>query len=168
MLQNIVGIHPSFASNRNVELLQSEKKLLETVIQKHVNCSRQHYLQLKFPETYTSLIEQGITDDYTMGYGTTNGFRASYAQPFYWYDLKEEKRTQLLLHPFCYMDANSIFEQKLLPQQALAEMLYYYETVKKINGICIFILHNHFLAHQKQWQPWRDIYENFLETVKNN
>lgn len=160
-----VGIHPSFSSNKSTGLLQSEIKSLEAIIQKKVYSSRQHYLQLKFPETYKRLINQGITNDYTMGYGTSNGFRASYTKPFYWYDITEEKQTSLLLHPFCYMDANSIFEQKLLPEQALTEMLYYHQAVKEVNGTCIFIMHNHFLANQKEWQPWREAYENFLKTI---
>ncbi|MFY7965129.1 MAG: polysaccharide deacetylase family protein [Chitinophagaceae bacterium] len=162
-----IGIHPSFASNKNKNTLQLEIKTLEKITQKPVKISRQHYLQLNFPNTYLNLISAGIKEDYTMGYGTQNGFRASYSLPFYWYNLSEEMETNLLLHPFCYMDANCIFEQKLTPQQALEEMLFYYNTVKNVNGNFMYIMHNHFLANQPEWKSWVTVYNDFLTQIND-
>ena len=160
------GIHPSFVSNSNANILAKEIKSLQNIIGKQVTISRQHYLQLSFPKTYETLTQKGIQEDYTLGYGTSNGFRASYTKPFLWYHLKEEKQTNLLLRPFCYMDANSIFEQELSPENALEEMQQYYNTVKQVNGEFIFIMHNHFLAHQEQWKPWANVYKAFLKSIK--
>ncbi len=160
-----VGIHPSFVSNNDKSILANEVKILQNICSKKINISRQHYLQLQFPKTYETLIDKGIKEDYTMGYGTCNGFRASYTKSFYWYNLKEEKQTNLMLHPFCYMDANSIFEQQLSPENALQEMLHYYNIVKQVDGEFIFILHNHFLANQKKWLLWRDAYDKFLNKI---
>jgi hypothetical protein len=162
-----IGIHPSFASNENETILTSEIQLLQNITKKSVVISRQHYLQLKFPDTYLNLINAAIKEDYTLGYGTQNGFRASYSLPFYWYNLIDEKETELLLQPFCYMDANSIFEQKLTPQSALEEMLYYYKTIKEVNGNFIYIMHNHFLANQPEWKLWVETYEEFLNKIND-
>lgn len=162
---NSIGIHPSYSSNSNEEVLKDEVDFLANTIKQKITKSRKHYLQLGFPNTYEILIKTGITEDYTMGYGTHNGFRASYCKPFYWYNLKEEKTTNLILHPFCYMDSNSIFEQQLTPQQAQEEMFFYYSTVKQVDGNFIFIMHNHFLAKQPQWQLWQAVYKNFLLQV---
>jgi len=162
-----VGVHPSYVSNSREEVLNAEVLALKNIIQKDVVISRQHYLQLSFPVTYQSLINVGIKDDYSLGYGTKNGFRASYSNPFYWYNLAEEKQTTLMLHPFCYMDANSFFEQKLTPENALQEMLYYYNTVKQINGDFIYIMHNHFLANQQEWKLWIETYEDFLRKIND-
>lgn len=52
-----VGIHPSYASNSNENILNQELLLLKNIIQKDVTISRQHYLQLSFPTTYQSLIK---------------------------------------------------------------------------------------------------------------
>jgi hypothetical protein len=162
-----VGIHPSFESTFSRKRLASEVAHLQDVINKDVQISRQHYLQLKFPDTYLGLVGLGIENDYSLGYGTSNGFRASYSMPFFWYNIHEEKQTNLLLHPFCYMDANSIFEQKLTTQQALKEMLYYYNAVKQIDGDFCFIMHNHFLANQVEWSCWADMYEDFLKQIND-
>ncbi len=162
-----VGIHPSYVSNSNENILCKEILSLKKITQKEVVISRQHYLQLSFPATYQSLIKAGVEDDYSLGYGTHNGFRASYSKPFYWYNLVEEKQTTLMLHPFCYMDANSIFEQKLTPENALQEMLYYHNTVKQISGDFIYIMHNHFLANQPECKLWIETYEDFLRKIND-
>jgi hypothetical protein len=160
-----VGIHPSWQSGDNDALLQQEKQRLERITRANCTKSRQHYIRLSLPETYRKLIDIGITDDYSMGYGSINGFRASVASPFYWFDLERNEATNLLIHPFCWMDANSYFEQQLSADEALVELQDYYNVVKQVGGSCTIILHNSFLTEQPQWLPWRKMYEVFLETA---
>ena len=162
-----IGIHPSWASGDEEELLTKEIKTLESISGKKITFSRQHYIRFTLPHTFRRLIAEGITDDYSMGYGSINGFRASVASPFYWYDLKKEQQTDLLLHPFCFMEANSFFEQKYLPQRAYEEMMYYYNTVKKVNGTMITIWHNNFLGSHKLFAGWRDVWQEFVANVKH-
>src|SRR6185436_11572818 len=151
-----IGVHPSWASGGDKSLLVEEIKALESACGKKITSSRQHYIRFTLPYTFRRLIAAGITDDYSMGYGNINGFRASVASPFYWYDLKKEEQTDLLLHPFCYMEANSFFEQKYLPQRAYEEMMYYYNVVKGVNGTLITIWHNNFLGTYPMFRGWRD------------
>lgn len=161
-----VGIHPSWQSGDKKQLLQHEIQTLEKIIGRKVTFSRQHYLRFTLPDTYQQLIQQGILHEFSMGYGTINGFRASVASPFFWYDLSQEMETTLRVYPFCFMDANALFEQKLTPEQAFSEMLYYHNTIKKINGVMISIWHNHILGRDKMFQGWREIYELFLKEVR--
>ena len=100
-----------------------------------------------------------------MGYGMVNGFRASVAAPFYWYDLEKEATTDLRIYPFCYMDANSFYELKHSPAQALEEMKHYYREVKKVNGLLITLWHNTFLGSDPQFNGWEKIYEEFLTSL---
>jgi hypothetical protein len=74
-----VGLHPSWRSGDRPELLGREKQVLEDLCGRLVTRSRQHYIRFSLPEGYRRLIQAGITDDYSMGYGTINGFRASVA-----------------------------------------------------------------------------------------
>ena len=157
-----VGIHPSWSSYHDERSLSAEIKSLHSISGKQVNTSRQHYIQFTLPHTYRQLIDAGITDDYSMGYGSINGFRASYASPFYWYDLMKEESTTLLLHPFCYMDANAYFEQKLSAEEAGKELQYYFDIVEKVKGQMITIFHNHFLTEEDHWVQWRKMYATFL------
>jgi hypothetical protein len=161
-----IGVHPSWQSGDDPQKLKFEILKLGHISGKQIRSSRQHYIRFTLPETYRQLIDAGIENDFSMGYGSINGFRASVASPFYWYDLENEKQTSLLLYPFCYMEANSFFEQKFSPQQALEEMRKYRDVIKSVNGMMITIWHNTFLGIDKLFTGWRNIYEEFIkETV---
>lgn len=165
------GIHPSWQSGDEKsresgvgsQELKNEILILQNITQHNVTKSRQHYLRFTVPQTFRRLIAAGITDEYSMGYGTINGFRASYTMPFYWFNLEKNVTTNLLLHPFCFMDANSIFEQKYSVEQTAEELQHYFDVVKKVNGELITLFHNHFLTEQEQWIGWRKMYEEFLK-----
>ncbi len=158
-----VGIHPSWRSGDEHELLKKETNILSSITGQKVLSSRQHYIRFTLPETFRRLIEGGIRFDFSMGYGSINGFRASVATPFYWYDLEKEQQTGLTLFPFCYMEANSFYEQKYSAVQALDEMRYYYNTVRSVNGTFVMIWHNHFLGTDKLFVGWKEIYEQFIK-----
>jgi len=162
---NSIGLHPSWHSGDQSFLIRKEKNTLENITSQNISASRQHYIRLTLPHTYRELIQAGISDDYSMGYGSINGFRASVTTSFYWYDLEKEKQTSLLLHPFCFMDANAFFEQKLTADQALDEMLSYYKTIKNVSGQMITIWHNTFLGTDKMYVGWREVYEKFIKII---
>ena len=162
-----IGIHPSWQSVDEAALLKKEKQLLETMSEKTVAISRQHYIRFNLPEGYRRLSEVDITDDYSMGYGSINGFRASVASTFNWYDLEKEETTDLRIHPFCFMEANSYYEQKLTPLAAFEELMHYYNICKQSSGSLITIWHNHMLGSGKLYKGWGDTYEKFLQTISN-
>lgn len=159
------GIHPSWQSGDEEPMLISEKKQLQSITGKPVMISRQHFLRFTLPEGYRRLLAAGINEDHSMGYGMVNGFRASVANPFYWYDLEEESSTALLIYPFCYMDANSFYELKHTPAQALEEMRNYYREVKKVNGLLITLWHNTFLGSDPRFAGWKEVYATFLQEI---
>lgn len=158
-----VGVHPSWQSGDDKRLLKEEIEFIEYVTDKKVIHSRQHYIRMTIPETYRILIDAGIQKDFSMGYGSINGFRASVASSFQWYDLENEKTTGLRLYPFSFMDANAYYEQKLTPQQAFEEMMRHYRIIKKVNGLMMTIWHNNFLGTDPAFKGWREVYEVFLK-----
>lgn len=163
-----IGLHPSWASGNVPSLLAREKTTLEEMTGGVITASRQHYIRFDLPFTYRKLLALGITNDYSMGYGSINGFRASTATPFYWYDLKNEEETNLLLHPFCFMDANAYYEQKLTPETTLEELKRYLTAVKSVNGKLITIWHNTFLGTDESFAGWREVYEQFVSLASGN
>ena len=161
-----VGIHPSWQSGDEYSLLKEEIEWLEAVADKKIIHSRQHYLRFDLPLTFRRLIDAGIQKEFSMGYGTINGFRASVCSSFNWYDLEKDHSTSLLIYPFCFMDANSFFEQKHKPEQAYRELIQLYDQVKKMNGVLITIWHNAVLGTDPMYKGWRELFELFMkETV---
>jgi hypothetical protein len=158
------GIHPSWQSGDDERLLKEEINTLKTITGKPVTISRQHYIRMTLPGTYQLLIDNGIEEDHSMGYGSINGFRASAASSFYWYDVEAGVKTPLLINPYCYMEANSYFEQHYSAEQAADELQGYCNIVKAVNGRLITIFHNHFITEQPAWAAWRKMYNDFLQS----
>jgi hypothetical protein len=161
-----VGLHPSWKSNNYQTILNNEKVALENISGKNISDSRQHYIQFRLPETYEHLISTGIKNDYSMGYGSINGFRASFAGSFYWYHLKEEKTTSLRLFPFCFMDTNSFYEQHQDAETSFQEIMHLKNECEKVNGLFISIFHNNFLGTDKQFADWATMYAEFISQLQ--
>ena len=161
-----IGIHPSWQSGDDPGKLKFEILNLRHISGKPIHSSRQHFIRFTMPQTYRQLIELGIDSDFSMGFGSINGFRASVASAFFWYDLEKEEQTQLLLYPFCFMEANSFYEQKFSARQAFEELKHYLNIVKSVNGTLITIWHNSFLGTAAQFKGWREMYEQFISLVK--
>ena len=161
-----IGIHPSWQSGDDPEKLKLEILKLGHISGRQINSSRQHFIRFTLPQTYRQLVDIGIGSDFSMGYGSINGFRASVASPFFWYDLGKEQQTKLLLYPFCFMEANSFYEQRLSAQQAFEELKHYFDVVKSVNGTLVTIWHNSFLGTAVQFEGWREMYKKFISFVK--
>lgn len=157
------GIHLSWAASQDTSVMQAEKQYMEKVLQQPVLRNRMHYLNFRLPGTYRQLVQTGIAADYSMGYGTINGFRAGTSHPYHWYDLEKEEATALKVFPFAWMDANSIFEQNDSPDAAYAEWMRLYEPVKATGGTFVTICHNHLMGRDAEGRPWWLMYNRALK-----
>ena len=161
----VIGAHPSRASNQNFAFLESELFGLSNFIGRDISISRQHFLILSFPDTYKRLQQVGITDDYSMGYASVPGFRASIATPFMFFDLVAGTRTELKIHPFAFMDVTFRDYLKLDIPSAFEKMKALVDAVKSVNGELVSLWHNESLSEVEGWKGWRALYESFLEYV---
>jgi hypothetical protein len=159
----VLGIHPSYRSHLHPELWDKETRRLGDIIGKSVTNNRFHFLRMKFPESYRLLISHGITDDYSLGYSSLNGFRASTCTPFYFYDLEKEEKTSLRLHPFIFMDSAMIDHLKISPGEAISEIKSLVSNVEKFGGEAIGIWHNYSLSEKDQYKGWQDVLISTLE-----
>ena len=160
-----IGIHPSFTSNFQKEKLSKEINQLSKVTHQRITKSRQHFLMLSMPETYNNLINNGIEEDYTMGYASNPGFRASIATPFYFFNLEYEMTTALKLYPFAYMEGTLRDYMNLDPQQALEYIKTLAGEIKAVGGVFISLWHNESLGGRKRWEEWPEIYEQSLKYI---
>ncbi len=153
------GIHPSYQSNGKTEMLEKEKERLSKILGREICFSRQHFLKFKLPETYRNLLKIGIDNDFSMGYATQLGFRASIASPFFFYDLEREETTTLKIHPLALMDTTLIYHLKLSPDEATKKAKKIVDEVKKVEGTFISLWHHETLSNNTESNPWRDCYE---------
>lgn len=158
-----IGIHPSYFTNENPQLLHKEIRYLEEVVNKEITQSRQHFLKLALPTTYRNLIEEDITDDYSMGYAALPGFRAGICDSFNFYDLDIEVETKLRIHPFMVMDGTLKDYMDLTPTDAIEQIRKLILEVRKVNGTFTSLWHNEPLSNEKRWTGWRRVYEELLK-----
>ena len=157
-----IGIHPSYFSERG-GLLGKEKKALEHVSGRHIHISRQHYIKIKMPQTYRLLLENGITEDYSMGYGSHLGFRAGTGNSFFWYDAENDVITPLRIYPFCFMDTTAHYEAKLSTAEAFEKLDAMSKRLHQTGSTMITVFHNFSLGTSSEWKGWRQAYEHFMQ-----
>lgn len=153
-----IGIHPSFRSSKRKEKMIIEKQRLENLSNKKINKSRQHYLKFTLPGTYNNLIKAGISEDHSMGFADTPGFRVGICTSFYFYDLKNETTTSLKIFPVTCMDASFIKYLKTDPGKSLQLIIALMDEVKKVNGTFISIWHNNYLSDKN----WKDLHDKVI------
>lgn len=158
-----VGLHPSYFSMNNSELLKKEKKRLEAITNTPIEKSRQHYLRFNLPETYQHLIDTEIHEDFSMGYATRVGFRASTCSPFYFYDINFEIQTPLKVFPFALMDTTLNDFMKLTPKQSIGKIRDLKNIVKAVDGHFITLFHNESLSNYGRWKGWGRLYETMIK-----
>jgi hypothetical protein len=161
--ENQVGIHPSYASNSNVETLKMEVERLANIIHAPITLSRQHFLKLEFPQTFRNLLDLDIRDDYSLGFADLPGFRAGTSVPFNFFDLDADQETPLLLHPTTVMDATLNRYMKLKPADAIIEQNKLKELVKKYGGEFILLWHNETVSDAFEWKGWQRVYEELFK-----
>lgn len=77
-----IGLHGSYNSYKNLNLLKNEKSVLEEVLGKKVTGIRQHFLNLDIPETWKLQREAGFGYDASYGKRWDIGYREKRYHPF--------------------------------------------------------------------------------------
>ncbi len=161
-----IGLHPSYSSNYHQAHFENELALYSSIAQAPAKKSRQHFLKLRFPQTYRNLVYYGIEHDYTMGYADACGFRAGTSLPFYFYDLNLETVSNLLVHPFVMMDGTLKDYLNLNQSEALEVFQYYKSTLKEVGGEMMILCHNHTFSDDGAWKGWKETFMNMLKEGK--
>jgi len=157
-----IGIHPSYNSNTDMKALTLEINRLEQVLEHKIFHSRQHFLKLKFPETYENLIKNGISIDYTMGFADQIGFRAGMCVVYPFFNLIKNEQRPLLLLPFQLMEGTLKDYLQLSPHEAMEQVKKIKKTIQEVQGTFVSIFHNSSLSDVGEWKGWREVYEEVV------
>ena len=136
----------------------------DAVLNMPVLHSRQHFLKMQFPKTFRQLVELGIQHEYSMGYASQPGFRASICTPFPFYDVELEEEVPLMMHPFSVMEYTFTENLRLSPDESLEEMKKYIDVTRQFSGEMITVWHNRtFSEKDPAWKGWNHVYEEMIQ-----
>ena len=158
-----IGIHSSYSGGQRHNSMYKEKNILENIIQKPIFKSRHHFLRLILPQTYIELSKAGITEDYSLGYADTLGYRAGTTKPFKFFDAKSNEVLPLKVFPLAYMDGTLNEHLKLTKSESVEKIKEIIENYRKHNGCFISLWHNDALSDKGIWKNWRsEVFEKTL------
>lgn len=106
---SLIGLHVSYAAGGAPARIEKEKRHLERSwgLGK-VSLSRHHYLRFCEPAQAAQLAQNGLTDDFSMGFADLAGFRLGTARSVRAIDPALRRLTPLLYHPLLCME-NTLF-----------------------------------------------------------
>lgn len=152
-----IGLHPSYASNKSFDKLLKEKEHIENILKQPVETSRQHFLKLRFPDTYQQSQKAGFKSDYTLGFGDVIGFRSGTIQAFPFFDLEKDQQQDYWIHPFSYMDGTLKDYLKLSVEQSKKEINELIVEASRFGGDFIIIWHNETISEWHDWKGWSEL-----------
>jgi peptidoglycan/xylan/chitin deacetylase (PgdA/CDA1 family) len=128
-----IGLHGSFESYHNKKLMSKEKKDLEKIIGKPVKGIRQHYLNLKIPDTWIYQKELGFEYDATFG-NKELGFRDNIKNIFI------PNSVDIYVVPTAIMDA-VLFDKFKNYKESWEKVISIVQEAKKAHGVLCIIWH---------------------------
>ncbi|MFT5779844.1 MAG: hypothetical protein ACI837_002803 [Crocinitomicaceae bacterium] len=157
-----IGLHPSYRSFHRPNVISSEKEQLESVLDAPIYNSRQHYLRSSLPLSYVVLDELGFKHEYSMGFAERVGFRCGTSRPHYWFNLSKNKQTELMIHPFVYMDGTLREYMKLTISESKQKISQLYAELERFGGNYVFIWHNETIGDHGNWKGWSEVLDHTL------
>jgi hypothetical protein len=159
-----VGIHPSFDTYNNPDMLKSEIGRLAEISGSKVSGGRQHYLKWKAPRSWRDWEAAGLAYDSTLGFADHEGFRGSICHPFQPFDLIENRVINLWEIPLTVMDGTLASYRGLSAEEGQAILDKLLGTVEKYNGVFVLLWHNAYMCDL--FTPdWKECFEGFYQKI---
>jgi len=153
-----IGLHGSFESYNDVELLHQEKNALEQILGHSVNGTRQHYLNIDIPKTWRIQKSTGLKYDSTFALKNNVGIHPKYFKPF-----KPFKDSNFVVFPLVVMDgylgkiANSEYAAKKIIDDLITEC--------KVKGAILSVLWHNRSLNELEFPFYWNLYKYILETT---
>ncbi len=160
-----VGLHQSYETYDNLELMKKEKDRLDDLVQNKSYGGRQHYLRFEVPTTWRLQEYTGLRYDSTLCFAEQEGFRAGFCFPYHPYDLINDRKLEIWELPLSVMDGTLRDYRKLTPAEGLRAILDLISTVKQYQGLLVILWHTDFCSVSPEWSY---VYEKILEEVASD
>ena len=163
----IVGLHSSYEAGIKPDRIADEKKHLERVWKRKTTYNRHHYLDTREPQDMQTLIDVGITDDFTLGYADVAGFRLGTCRSVKWINPNTRHVTSLTLHPLTIMDSTLSDKRYMYmnSHDAYEYCIRLINMVESWNGELVLLWHNTTVENIPQ-SYHRKLYQDIIKYLK--
>lgn len=150
-----IGLHGSYLSYRDVNLLRKEKADIESIVGHRVIGIRQHYLNLD-NDTWARQAEAGFLYDASFGFTDDIGFKDNRFQPF-----MPLANRRFYVMPLAIMDGCVI--RKKTPFADAVKVI----ELARDNGACLVLNWHQERLNEKEFPGWRDLYVRLIEECRS-
>lgn len=157
-----IGLHGSYTSFENADVLEDEKRTLEGIVGK-LSGIRQHYLRFDF-DTIKRQEKAGFGYDSTLYYADALGFRGGYAHPFFPYNRFTGQMMDIIEISPTVMDKTLLDYKKIDAEKAFNDIEKIIMTVSKHNGLLTLLWHNE-MFDDVGFPGWGALYERILTNL---
>jgi hypothetical protein len=133
---------------------------MEDMTNRHLVSSMNDQFLVNLPEIYRNLVELEIEKDFTMLYTNQAGFRAGTCTPFLFYDLDNEIKTPLTIHPVAMTTKG--FDGKF-ESDIHKTFNTIYKDVESVNGTFSMLFSNRDFSFSERNKIWRTIFSEKLQ-----
>ena len=149
-----IGLHGSYLSFRDVNLLKKEKAALESIVGHRVLGIRQHYLNLDH-DTWARQAEAGFLYDASFGFTDDIGFKDNRFQPF-----MPLPNQRFYVMPLAIMDGCVIRRKN-----PLADALRVIDLAKD-QGACLVLNWHQERFNEREFPGWLDLYVQLIKECR--
>lgn len=154
-----IGLHGSYLSYNNLQLLQTEKSLLEDIVGKKIVGIRQHYLNLQEPLTWKLQKKAGFIYDASLGKTNGIGFLDNRIKPFI------DKESGMKVIPLTIME-NCLFNKAKRNKQEALRLAIDLMDYSQENDCIYTILWHQDKLNENEFPGYRWVYEEILKESK--
>lgn len=159
-----VGLHASYNTFLDSRALREEKKELEHLIESPVSGLRQHFLRARFSESWIDQKECGFSYDTSLGFADEAGYRASFAFPFYVYDLQNDRKLDFMELPLAVMDRTYSKYLSFSPGEIKKDIIRIFTELEDFGGLATILWHTH-MVDALGFPGYPRLYEEILNFV---
>ena len=134
-----LGLLLGFEATQEAEVLIKEKKRWEQIVNRELDNVLINRHSINFPDAYKNMEKLNLSEDFSMGFKKSLGFRAGTCTPFLFYDLDLEQLLPLTVYPSAF---NSIALDHIEVDEVIDEIKHIKERIDNVNGYFLGIFEN--------------------------
>jgi len=150
-----VGVHGSFNSYQNKELLKTEKNALEEIVGHPITGIRQHYLNLNIPQTWEMQKSLGFQYDASFGLTQNIGYRDDVFYPF------KPFNDEFTIYPMAIMDS-ALFAKHRNVESAWQACLDLIQVASEKKTLLSLLWHQR-VFNDRDFLGYTEIYKRVIE-----